>query len=192
MLFTVTTTNKFYSLAPLSKSSLKLVCSVNIIYRNLTSANSQDYAQKPQRNCTFMNSASGKDNLEIMLKSWILETKFKCKYLYIDLTVNAYIIFCDNIQTVCSYYNEYKRSPVLYVLFSHVSCVKAPLNKYDSHVQYIQQTNKYIKMRNPTPYPPMVDGRGRGANWIIPDLCEIFSSIQSGGNQRWYTEKSVH
>jgi hypothetical protein len=28
-------------------------------YRNLTSENSQDYAQKPQRNCTFMNSASG-------------------------------------------------------------------------------------------------------------------------------------
>jgi hypothetical protein len=32
-----------------SKSSLKLVCSEN----------SQDYAQKPQRNYTFMNSASG-------------------------------------------------------------------------------------------------------------------------------------
>jgi hypothetical protein len=28
-------------------------------YRNLKSENSQDYAQKPQRNCTFMNSASG-------------------------------------------------------------------------------------------------------------------------------------
>ena len=30
-------------------------------YRNLKSENSQDYAQKPQRNCTFMNSASGHD-----------------------------------------------------------------------------------------------------------------------------------
>jgi hypothetical protein len=28
-------------------------------YRNLKSENSQDYAQKPQRNCMFMNSASG-------------------------------------------------------------------------------------------------------------------------------------
>jgi hypothetical protein len=28
-------------------------------YGNLKSENSQDYAQKPQRNCTFMNSASG-------------------------------------------------------------------------------------------------------------------------------------
>ncbi len=27
-------------------------------YTNLKSENSQDYAQKPQRNCTFMNSAS--------------------------------------------------------------------------------------------------------------------------------------
>jgi hypothetical protein len=28
-------------------------------YKNLNSENSQDYDQKPQRNCTFMNSASG-------------------------------------------------------------------------------------------------------------------------------------
>jgi hypothetical protein len=28
-------------------------------YRNLKSENSQDYAQEPQRNWTFMNSASG-------------------------------------------------------------------------------------------------------------------------------------
>jgi hypothetical protein len=28
-------------------------------YRNLMSENSQDHAQKPQRNCTLMNSASG-------------------------------------------------------------------------------------------------------------------------------------
>ncbi len=27
-------------------------------YRDLSFENSQDYAQKPQRNCTFMNSAS--------------------------------------------------------------------------------------------------------------------------------------
>ncbi len=34
------------------------VINVNIVYRNLKSENSQDYAQKPQRNCMFMNSAS--------------------------------------------------------------------------------------------------------------------------------------
>jgi hypothetical protein len=30
-------------------------------YRNFKSENSQDYGQKPQRNCRFMNSASGFD-----------------------------------------------------------------------------------------------------------------------------------
>jgi hypothetical protein len=42
----------------LSKSGLKLVSNVNTVYGNRKSENSQDYAQKPQRNCTFMNSAS--------------------------------------------------------------------------------------------------------------------------------------
>jgi hypothetical protein len=37
----------FTSLPP-SKSGLKLVCNVNIVYRNLKYQNSQDYAQKPQ------------------------------------------------------------------------------------------------------------------------------------------------
>jgi hypothetical protein len=36
-----------------------VVCNVNIVYMNLKSENSQDYAQKPQRNLTFMNSAAG-------------------------------------------------------------------------------------------------------------------------------------
>ncbi len=45
---------------PLSKSGLKLVCNVNIVNGNLKSESSQDYAQKPQRNCTFMNSGSGR------------------------------------------------------------------------------------------------------------------------------------
>jgi len=30
-------------------------------YKNFKSENSQDYAQKPQRNCMFMNSSSGKE-----------------------------------------------------------------------------------------------------------------------------------
>ncbi len=42
-----------------TKSGFKLVCNVNIVYGNLKSENSQDYVQKPQQNCTFMNSATG-------------------------------------------------------------------------------------------------------------------------------------
>jgi hypothetical protein len=59
LLFTINCyTNGFNSPPPCSKSGLKLVCNVNIVYGNLKSVNSQDYAQKPQRNSTFMNSAS--------------------------------------------------------------------------------------------------------------------------------------
>ncbi len=35
-----------------------MVCNVIIVNRNLQSKNSRDYPQKPQRNCTFINSAS--------------------------------------------------------------------------------------------------------------------------------------
>ncbi len=38
---------------------LFLQCNVNIVYVKLISENSQDFAQKPKRNCTFMNTASG-------------------------------------------------------------------------------------------------------------------------------------
>ncbi len=41
----------------MSESGLKLVFYVNLVYGNLNSENSQDNAQKPQRNCMFMNSA---------------------------------------------------------------------------------------------------------------------------------------
>jgi hypothetical protein len=60
LLFTVTVTSTiwFYSRTPLIKSGLKLVCYVNIVYGNLKSESSQNYAQKPQWNCTFMNSVS--------------------------------------------------------------------------------------------------------------------------------------
>ncbi len=37
----------------------RFYCNVNIVYGNLKSENCQDYAQKPQQNCKFMNSASG-------------------------------------------------------------------------------------------------------------------------------------
>jgi hypothetical protein len=42
----------------LEKSGLKLACNVNIVNGNLQSENSQDYAQKPQRNLASKNSAS--------------------------------------------------------------------------------------------------------------------------------------
>ncbi len=38
-----------------------MVCNVNTVYRNFKSENSQEDPQKPQRNCTFMNSAFGNE-----------------------------------------------------------------------------------------------------------------------------------
>ncbi len=65
LIFTVTSTYHWIPPpAPLSKSSLKLVCNVNIVYRILKSENSQDYARISQRNCTFMNSSSGHQLME--------------------------------------------------------------------------------------------------------------------------------
>jgi hypothetical protein len=60
-LFAVNSTKGFFPPPPPppSKSCLKLVCNVNIVYGNLKSENSQDYAQKPQRNSRFMNLAFG-------------------------------------------------------------------------------------------------------------------------------------
>jgi hypothetical protein len=46
---------------PSSKSGLKPVGNVNIVYGNLSSENSEDYVQKLKQNCTFMNSASEED-----------------------------------------------------------------------------------------------------------------------------------
>ncbi len=61
LLLTDTSTNGFPPPPPppRSKSGLKLVGNVNIDYKNLKSGSSQDYAQEPQRNCMFMNLASG-------------------------------------------------------------------------------------------------------------------------------------
>jgi hypothetical protein len=44
--------------SPSSKSGMELVCIANIVYGNLMSENSQDYAQKPQQDFTFMNWVS--------------------------------------------------------------------------------------------------------------------------------------
>jgi hypothetical protein len=46
----------------LPQSGLKLICNVNKVIANLKSENSKDFAQKPQRDYTFMNLALGHDN----------------------------------------------------------------------------------------------------------------------------------
>ncbi len=57
---------------------LKLACNVNIVYGNLKSENSQDHTHKPQRNCTFMNSASVK-GAEFLIFLWDgRQTKGEC------------------------------------------------------------------------------------------------------------------
>ncbi len=61
LLLTVTSSNRFYPHPPpphLEQKWFKTGFYVNIVYGNLQSENSQDYAQK-QRNFTFMNLASG-------------------------------------------------------------------------------------------------------------------------------------
>ncbi len=45
-------------LYPWAKVETGIYSNVNIENGNLKSENSQDYAQKPQQNCEFMNSAS--------------------------------------------------------------------------------------------------------------------------------------
>jgi hypothetical protein len=61
LLFTVTSTNGFYSPPP-HPAWAKVVWNwfviVNIVYGYLKSENFQGYAQKPQGNCLFMNLAS--------------------------------------------------------------------------------------------------------------------------------------
>jgi hypothetical protein len=55
LLFTITF-NRFYF-----PTTLEQKLFVNIVNENLKCENSQDYAQKPQQNYTFMNSASVQD-----------------------------------------------------------------------------------------------------------------------------------
>jgi hypothetical protein len=60
VLFTATSAKGFTPPSPSSKCDLKLFCNVNTVNRNLKSENYQvqDYAQKSQRYCMFMSSAS--------------------------------------------------------------------------------------------------------------------------------------
>ncbi len=41
-----------FNLSTLEQKWFEMVCNVNIVYENLQSDNSQDYAQKPKQNCT--------------------------------------------------------------------------------------------------------------------------------------------
>jgi hypothetical protein len=93
LLFTVTSTNGFYSPSPLSKSGLKLVCNINIVYvnENLKPKNSQDYAQKHQRNCTFMHSASVQCNLQVYEDPKFVQKFRGSAILPASITVNNYI-----------------------------------------------------------------------------------------------------
>ncbi len=52
----------------LTDGDLKLVRNVNILNGNLKFENSQEDAQKHQRNCTFMNSASEAEFLDVIGK----------------------------------------------------------------------------------------------------------------------------
>jgi hypothetical protein len=79
LLFTVTSKLTYFTFPPLSKSDLKLVCNANIIYENLESENSQDYAQKPP-NCKFMNSASGQSQQYYFLALYCAERTLQTGY----------------------------------------------------------------------------------------------------------------
>jgi hypothetical protein len=51
------------------------VCNVNIVYGNIKSQNSKDYAQTHKRNFTFMNSASVADQQQQPLSSKFFYSK---------------------------------------------------------------------------------------------------------------------
>jgi hypothetical protein len=60
------------------KRGLKLVCNVNSVCEDhIKPENSQDYAQKPQRNCTLLNSASA-----CVLLLWFLLLGIFFSFLY--------------------------------------------------------------------------------------------------------------
>jgi hypothetical protein len=64
---------------------LKLVCTVNVVNGNLKPENSEDYAQKPQRNCMFINASSGwrKDLINLISSSQVSKLKIP-RPLYIQ------------------------------------------------------------------------------------------------------------
>ncbi len=55
-------------------------CNVNIVCGKLKTENSQDYAQKPQQNCTFINSASGTRSNPILFAFFLFFSIVRYKY----------------------------------------------------------------------------------------------------------------
>ncbi len=65
LLFTSPLITDFTIFPPtLEQKQVETGFNVNIVYGNLKTENSPDYAHKPQRNCTFMNLASGQAQVE--------------------------------------------------------------------------------------------------------------------------------
>jgi hypothetical protein len=78
---------------------LKLVCKVNIVYGNLKSENPKDDAQKPQRKCTFMNSASGQVVFYFLFQEvWLVyvDSLFTLAYTLIIHTTTFTLILTGN------------------------------------------------------------------------------------------------
>ncbi len=82
----------------LSKIGLKLVCNVNNEYGNLKSENSQDYAQKRQHNCMFINLPSGKGRSRIRPSG--VEFLFICVFSF--LIAHLFIFLCVCSSLCCS------------------------------------------------------------------------------------------
>ncbi len=136
-LFTVTSTNEFNTPSPLlSKSGLKLVCIGNIVDGNLKSENSQDNAQTPQLNCTFVNSASGKLQYCFMrfLKKTIYSSTSSTNIA--PLTINCATEQCTSMEksetVLCvSFINFYIRT------HTSMSIVKSYNNQYKKNQKNI-------------------------------------------------------
>ena len=92
---TVSTVLLLYTVKEKGGKPYPLPYSLRNLHRNLKSENSPDNAQKPQRNCTFMNSASSYSvwKIDLILRSiqrrpqmqFSIERKFTLKH-YADMT----------------------------------------------------------------------------------------------------------
>ncbi len=83
---------------PPSKSGLKLVCNVNIVYGNIKSA------QKPQQNGTFMNYASGMEFIDSVLQSL---------YKHIFFLKDQFLQWINSVRHLCLF-NVYISKYILY------------------------------------------------------------------------------
>ncbi len=97
-----------FTLPPLSKSGLKLVCNVNIVYGNFKSKDCQDYSQKPQWNCMFMNSTSDLAEILVLVHltpltssvqgisfAWICSFLYHTALLFLIIKTAESGVFCN-------------------------------------------------------------------------------------------------